>query len=298
MLPLADRRDALDIVAPFERVAIVGFGLIGGSLGLAIKERWPSARVIAVDRKDVIETAVGMQAADVGADDLGLTAEADLVILAAPVASNIRTLGQLASHLPGTAIVTDVGSTKRETIAAAAALPARLQFIGGHPLAGAAVSGVAAARSDLFVHRPWILTPAADAGEVVARLKAWVEGLGAFVHLLTPEAHDALVSVLSHLPQLTASALMHVVGQQVGAEGLAFAGRGLRDTTRLASSRAAIWRDIAATNQDNIGRAIDALVSVLLEMKADLGGGAGALDRTFDSAAEWKAVLERHFDQE
>jgi prephenate dehydrogenase len=285
------------VVAPFHRVAIVGFGLIGGSVGLAIKERWPSAVVIAVDRKDVIETAIRMQAADVGAEDLVLAAEADLVILAAPVASNIRTLGQLAAHVPGTAIVTDVGSTKRETIAAAAMLPSRLEFIGGHPLAGAAVSGVAAARSDLFVHRPWILTPA-NAGEGVERLKAWVEGLGAKVHLLTPEAHDALVSVLSHLPQLTASALMHVVGQQAGPAGLALAGSGLRDTTRLASSSAAIWRDIAATNQDNIGRAIDALVSALLEMKADLAGGTGALDRTFDSAAEWKAVLERHFHQE
>ena len=100
------------------------------------------------------------------------------------------------------------------------------------------------------------------------RLSAFVEALGARVHLMTPEAHDSLVAYLSHLPQLAASALMHLVGERAGAEGLALAGRGLRDTTRLASSPPDIWRDIAATNRDNIARAIDELIAILLAAQA------------------------------
>jgi prephenate dehydrogenase len=278
---------------PFRRVAIVGSGLIGGSLGLAIKARWPSTFVVAVDRPDVVETAVRMGAADAGAGELARAAGADLVVLAAPVESNIRTLRDLAPHVPGEAIVTDVGSTKRETVRAAAVLPERLQFIGGHPIAGAAVGGVTAARPDLFVGQPWILTPAGDGEPGTSRLGHWLGALGATVHCLTPEAHDALVAVLSHLPQLTASALMHVVGEMAKSEGLALAGRGLRDTTRLASSPKEVWRDIVRTNQDKIGPAVDALVEVLRAMRDDLDGRSGAVERTFESAASWKAVLER-----
>jgi GNAT superfamily N-acetyltransferase len=182
--------------------------------------------------------------------------------------------------------------------AAAAALPPRLQFVGGHPVAGAAVSGVGAARADLFERRPWILTPDSSGEPGIAKLTAWIEAMGATVHRLTPESHDRLVSMLSHLPQITASALMQVVGNCSGAEGLALAGPGLRDTTRLASSGASIWRDIAATNQDNIGSAIGALVSVLVDIKADLAGGNAALVRTFDAAAAWRATLEGHVGEQ
>lgn len=283
--------------APFERIAIVGFGLIGASIALAARRRWPSALLIAIDRTDVIETAMRMHAADVGGDDLVLGAEADLVVLAAPVRANLRILAELPAHVPGDAVVTDVGSTKREVDDAAAALPPRLCFIGGHPLAGAAVGGLDSARPDLFARRPWILTPNADRPAESARLSRFVEGLGARVHLMTPEAHDSVVAYLSHLPQLAASALMHLVGERAGAAGLALAGRGLSDTTRLASSPADIWQDITATNRDNIGRAIDELVAILLQLKAGTDDGARALEATFESAAHWKRILEAGRDQ-
>ena len=277
--------------APFERIAIVGFGLIGASIALAARERWPSALLIGVDRKDVIETAMRMHAADVGGDDLVMAADADLIILAAPVLANIRILSELHVHVPAEAVVTDVGSTKQRIAAAASALPARLSFIGGHPLAGAAIGGLDAARADLFADRPWILTPA---GHPIAaeKLSSFIDGLGARVHLMTPAAHDSVVAYLSHLPQLTASALMHLVGERAGLEGLSLAGRGLSDTTRLASSPVDIWRDIIATNQDNIARAIDELVDILLQLKAGARGGTDPLGTTFDSAAHWKRVLE------
>ena len=283
---------------PFARVAVVGFGLMGASFALAVRERWPSALLIAVDRRAVIETAMRMHAADVGGDDLVLAAEADLVVLAAPVLANIAILGELPDHVPGNAIVTDVGSTKRAIVAAARSLPSRLSFVGGHPLAGAAVGGVESARPDLFRARPWILTPDGPASDAAAaRLRTVIDALGGQIQTMSAEAHDRLAAYLSHLPQLAASALMHVVGQHAGADGLALAGRGLRDTTRLASSPADIWRDIAASNREHISEAIDELIDVLTRMKPTPGGPSDALDATFESAAEWKRVLERGADR-
>ena len=275
----------------FPRVAIVGCGLIGGSLALATRRRWPSSLVIAVDRKDVLETAIRLGAVDVGGDDLVMAAEADLIVLSAPVRQNVEVLGRLAEYVPGEAVVTDVGSTKGTTAAAAAALPPRLRFVGGHPLAGAASGGILSARADLFEGRPWLLADDARPDDAVERLERFVAGVGAVPSRIGVDEHDRLLAYLSHLPQLAASALMHVVGEHTGAAGLSLSGRGLRDTTRLAASPADIWRDVAATNHQHIAEALDELIAVLASMRADLDGGA-ALDRVFESAARWKRTLE------
>src|SRR5438093_8791042 len=145
----------------FEKIGIVGLGLIGGSLALKARELWPGALVIGVDNKDVLETAMRMHAIDVAAEDLIVLAEADLVVLAAPVKQNIALLAELDDHVRQPAVVTDTGSTKRNIVSAAAALPPRFTFIGGHPLAGAAHGGLDHARPDLFAGRPWLLTPEA-----------------------------------------------------------------------------------------------------------------------------------------
>jgi len=291
-LPVAEGGEGTD--PPFRRIAVIGFGLIGASLALAVRRLWPSVLLVAVDRRGVIERAMRMHAADAGGDDLALAAGAELVVLAAPVLANIEIIGKIAAHIPGDAVVTDVGSTKRDIVFAARGLPDRLRFVGGHPLAGAAVGGVEASRADLFQGRPWILTPDGDAAAAAgSRLSVLLTAIGSHVQTMPPDAHDALVAYLSHLPQLAASALMHVVGEHAGHDGLALAGRGLRDTTRLASSPADIWRDIAASNQDNIARAIDELVAILLRMKPVPDAPPEALDRTFDSAAQWKRVLDR-----
>jgi prephenate dehydrogenase len=280
-------------VPVFPSVAIVGFGFMGGSLGLAVKRRWPSSLVIAVDEKPVLETAMRMCAADVGGDSLVMAADASLVVLAAPVRANITVLGQLSEFIPGDAVVTDLGSTKAETVSAAGRLPGRFEFIGGHPLAGAALGGIAEARPDLFDGRPWLLTPdrSTDAG-VLARLRQFVEGLGASPVELSPSDHDRMVAYLSHLPQLAVTALMHVVGEAVGEEGLALAGLGLRDTTRLASSPAGIWRDIAATNPKQVTEAIDALIDVLQRFRSEAERPDASFDAIFASAARWKQKLD------
>jgi prephenate dehydrogenase len=275
---------------PFQRIAIVGLGLIGGSLALAIRQRWSGGLIVAVDRKPVLEAAMRIHAADVAADDLGMASEAELIVLAAPVRQNLEVMQRLPEFVRGPAIVTDVGSTKAAIVERARALPDSLTFIGGHPLAGSAASGIAAARADLFANRPWILTTPAPEAALV-QLESFVSALGAHTLRMDAAAHDTLVAYLSHLPQLTVSALMHVVGNRVGAEGLALAGRGLRDTTRLAASPAGIWRDVAATNDAALAHALDDLIEVLQALRADLHDGA-RLEQVFESAARWKASLE------
>jgi prephenate dehydrogenase len=275
----------------FEKIAIVGLGLIGGSIALAAREIWPKALVIAVDNKDVLEQAMVMHALDVAADDLVVASEADLVILAAPVKQNIALLEALEAHVGGHAVVTDVSSTKREIVEAARRLPPRFTFVGGHPMGGAARGGITNARPDLFKGRPWIFTPHNDgAADALDKLFQFATGLGATPRTMTAAEHDRLLAFVSHLPQLAASALMDVVGSGAQEVGLALAGRGLVDTTRLASSPADIWRDVTATNAKEIGAALDALIERLKELRSGLEGG-DALDATFEEAARWREVL-------
>jgi prephenate dehydrogenase len=257
-------------IAEFRRVAIVGAGLIGGSVALGIRERGSGRNVITLDR----------------GDDLGPVTDADLVILAAPVAENIHILQTLKPRLSPTTIVTDTGSTKAAIVAAAGGA----RFIGGHPVAGAAVSGRGAARANLFAGRPWVLTPTAESPDGdVARVRAFAEHLGGVVHLLDAAEHDRLFALISHLPQLVASALMDVVGSGAGAAGLALAGQGLRDTTRLAGSPPGIWRDIVQTNHANIAASLDAMIAALTRLRDDSTGES--LTPIFDLAARWRQTL-------
>src|SRR5262245_50695771 len=164
----------------FQKIGVVGLGLIGGSIALAARQLWPTSLVIAVDNKDVLETAMRLHAIDVAADDPIVLAEADLVVLAAPTRQNIARLGDLDEYVRQPAVVTDTSSTKRAIIEAARHLPPRFTFVGGHPLAGAARGGLEHARPDLFRGRPWLLTPTGDAGGTATeRLFAFIRAMGA-----------------------------------------------------------------------------------------------------------------------
>lgn len=280
---------------PFRRLAIYGLGLIGGSIALAVRRRWPAVAILAVDRQPVLDRALDMRVVDEGSTSLRSADGADLVVLAAPVLQNVAILEELAGAVHQPALVTDVGSTKRIMMQTAAALPERLPFVGGHPLSGAATSGVEAARPDLFDDRPWILTSSERVPPgMLDRLSQFVTGLHAVPRQMDADEHDRLLAYVSHLPQLAVSALMHVVGCRAGADGLELAGRGLRDTTRLATSPARTWRDIAATNGDNIALALDDLIAALEQLKAapQPDAGTSELESMFTSAARWKGVLE------
>lgn len=275
----------------FDRIGIVGVGLIGGSIALAVRARHPSTHIVGVDSSTVIDAAERRGAIDRGADDVRALADVDLVILAAPVRQNLRLLEQIGAVLRRDAIVTDTSSTKRQILEAARALPRSASFVGGHPLAGAAVGGLAHARADLFAGRPWFLTPIDDQrGPALGRLVAFVTMLGASPAVMDVEAHDRLMAFLSHLPQLTVSALMAVIGSATREEGLAFSGQGLIDSTRLASSPATIWQDIVTTNADQVSGALDALIACLQELRADLPRGE-RLEAVFSAANRWRQAL-------
>jgi prephenate dehydrogenase len=277
----------------FGKIGVVGLGLIGGSIALAARQIWPSSLVIGVDCKDTLEMAMRLHAIDVAADDLYVLAEADVVILAAPVRENIALLERLDEAVQQPAVVTDTGSTKRAIVEAARRLPPRFTFVGGHPLGGAAKGGLEHARPDLFSGRPWLLTPTGDgAAEAAEKLSVFARALGAEPRFVPAAAHDRLLAYLSHLPQLTASALMQVIGDAVGEEGLALAGRGLVDTTRLASSPSGIWKDIAATNADELRGALDVLIGVLHDLRSELGEGE-RLTEVFTAANRWRDALKK-----
>jgi prephenate dehydrogenase len=261
---------------PFSRIAVLGNGLIGASVLQAARRAWPEVDVDALD----------------AGDDVSRVGGAELVVLAAPVRVNIGLLGAIEPHLTAATVVTDTGSTKRVICAAAVSRPA-IDFIGGHPMAGGAKGGAVHARADLFDGRPWILTPRPGTPSgALGRLEALVVGLGAVPHVMTPELHDRFVGAVSHLPQLTASALMHVVGRLAGDAGLELAGPGLVDSTRLAGSPPDIWKDIAATNEDVLRDALTELIRTLTDLRESLGSGA-AVEAVFTSAARWRAALDR-----
>lgn len=290
-LPVVQSEPSAAEAGPFGKVGIVGLGLVGGSLALAVRKRWPGSLVVGLDDKEVLEQAMVLHAIDVAADDPVVLAEVDLVVLAAPAATNLDLIDVVGEHVRTRAVVTDVGATKRAIAARAARLPARLQFVGGHPLAGAARQGIQFARDDLFVERPWILTPDGDgAADAVERLTAFVAALGAVPRIMAAADHDRLVGIINHLPHLAATALMHLIGERAGDEGLALAGRGLIDTTRLASSPASVWTDVCRTNADEIGEQLDELIAVLQSMRDDLESDV-VVTRIFESANAWRARL-------
>ena len=276
---------------PFRTIAIVGVGLIGGSVGLAARATWPGVRVIGIDARDVLVSAVALGAVTDTAGDVSAALAAELIVLCAPVAVNVATLAALAPRLGPDAVVTDVGSTKRDIVAAAETHGVH-GFVGGHPLAGAATSGTASAREHLFRGRPWILTPSAcSAPAAVEGLRGFAVALGAMPTVLDAVAHDRLMAYVSHLPQVVASALLETVGASVGESGLALSGPGLADTTRLAASPGGLWAGILAANADHVAEALASLESALARLRAGLADAA-AVETTFASAARWRRAIK------
>ncbi|MFA5115362.1 MAG: prephenate dehydrogenase [Candidatus Omnitrophota bacterium] len=236
----------------FKEVAIIGPGLIGGSIALAIKEKKISLRVTAVSRhKKTIDLARKLKAIDSGSRSLSIVKSADLLILAVPVETILRLADALKGLLPQDCIVVDVGSSKKKIVA-------KLQrlfpfYIGAHPLAGSQNQGIKNARADMFKGSLCVLTPTARTKPVVLdKVSRMWKMFGARVALLSPKEHDRILAMVSHLPHCVSFALMAALPKG----HLKYASSGLRDTTRIAGSDAGLWVDIFLSNRENMLKAI------------------------------------------
>ncbi len=237
-------------------IAIVGVGLIGGSLALGLRRAHPEVRIIGIDRDEAnLDLAIRRGVID-EAGTLDAIADADMVLLAVPVRQMDTLFGEIAARLRPDAILTDVGSTKQRVInAARAGLGAQVaQFVPAHPIAGREHSGVAAAASELFEGKHVVLTPLAENKPgALERVGSVWKACGANVVEMSAESHDAVFAAVSHLPHMLAFALVDELAGRANAKQLfAFAASGFRDFTRIASSSPQMWRDIALHNRDAI----------------------------------------------
>jgi len=272
------------------RLAVIGVGLIGGSFALALKQAGKVSHVVGVGRNRAnLDLARERRIIDsIAADTASAARDADLVLVAAPVAQFPAILAQLKDTK---ALITDAGSTKRDVVAAArAALGAGIaRFVPGHPVAGAEKSGAAAASADLFKARRVVLTPLKEnPAASVAQVQSLWEACGARVTQLAPDEHDAVLAAVSHLPHLLAYALVHDIAGRGNAEQLfSYAAGGFRDFTRIASSHPEMWRDICIANRDLLLGELTRYGEQLgfVEKLLHAGDGAG-LEKLFAQARE------------
>ena len=286
----------------FEKVAIVGVGLIGGSFGLALKEAKRCRKVIGAGRSAAnLKLAVECGAIDAfETDAAAAVCGADLVLVAAPVAQFEKIFLAIGPQLGPTCLVMDAGSTKRDVVAAARkGLGGKIaQFVPAHPIAGAEKSGAAAASAGLFKGRKVVLTPLAENSPDSVRIadETWT-AVGAKTSTMPPEQHDAVFAAVSHLPHLLAYALVGDISARADAKQLfGYAAGGFRDFTRIASSHPEMWRDICMANRDRLLHELHLYEKKLQETGAMLeAGNAEALEKMF---ADARAARERWLNGE
>lgn len=283
----------------FNRVAILGLGLIGGSIGLALHKAKAAQQVVGYD----LGKGVMNQARKVGAIDQPYSALADavrgseLIILATPVGAMKVLLQDIASAvLPG-AVVTDVASTKVQVITwAEEFLPSTVAFVGGHPMTGKELSGVEAADASLFQNRIYCLTPTARTNpNAITKVSTLIEALGARVRFLEPAEHDGQVAGVSHLPFLASIALMNTVAQSSAwGDAALLAAGGFRDATRLAGGNPEMYRDICLTNAEALTRWLNEYIRSLSTLRDRIAEHDRSLDETFAKAQQlrqqWQAT--------
>ncbi|MBN9422743.1 MAG: prephenate dehydrogenase [Candidatus Accumulibacter sp. 66-26] len=275
----------------FRKLVVFGVGLIGGSFALGLKAAGQIEEIVGFGRSLASLTqALELGVIDrVGANAGQEVADADLVLIATPVAQMPEIMARIAPYLGPQALVTDGGSTKSDVVAAArAAFGAKAgQFVPAHPIAGAENSGAAAARADLYCGKKVVLTPLAENTVLdVARVRSAWEWCGAQIHELTPAEHDRVFAAVSHLPHLLSFALVHDIAVRDNRElFFSFAASGFRDFTRIAASHPEMWRDICLANRVALLDELDRYRAQLDELRDALQRGDGAqLEATFDVA--------------
>lgn len=261
----------------FQVVSIIGIGLIGGSLGMALKQRGLAKKVIGVARTEkTLSTALQQGAADeVTSNSLEAVAEADLVFLSTPVLQIPALLRSIAPKLPRNCIVSDTGSSKQMIVEAASSLGS-LRFVGGHPMAGSENKGVEHARPDLFEGAVYFLTQTEKTDpEALTALSDLAEELGAKPLILSPERHDRIVAATSHLPHVLAAALVKLAQRAKEADPLVLQGMatGFKDATRIASGDPEMWSDIFISNRERILEALKEWEGITGELEKILEAG-------------------------
>lgn len=245
-------------------VAIVGIGLIGGSLGAAIRNAHPEWRVIGINRSPApLEYALehGMISEKASLEE-GV-AQADLIFIATPVSSIIPLVEKIAEHCRGGAVITDVGSTKAEVVRQAEdILKDKANFVGGHPMAGSEKTGPEAARADLFRNAFYLLTPTENTdAQALRTVHSTISSLGALVLALDPEEHDRTIAVISHVPHFASVCLVEVADRYIrkSQDLIQIAAGGFRDMTRIAAGDPQMWLDIALANKDAVSQGLHEL---------------------------------------
>ena len=275
----------------FKQITIIGTGLIGGSFALALKAAGFEGKIVGCDRSGVLDRARAMRAIDSGTEDpIEAVTGSDLIVLATPVGGIIDLIERIGPIAPPGALITDVGSTKKEIIERARAVfgdKAPQRFLAGHPMAGKEHSGLENAESKLFLNAVWLLVPQAGQSVDQGKLKDYcelLEKLGVRLLKMDADRHDQMCAWISHLPQMISTALAATLVEELGdnSDVHAIGGRALREMTRISSSPFSMWRDIAHTNTANIQHAIAMLEQRLVHIRENLR--TPALRDEFDHA--------------
>ncbi|HWJ46753.1 MAG TPA: prephenate dehydrogenase/arogenate dehydrogenase family protein [Candidatus Udaeobacter sp.] len=275
------------------QITIIGTGLIGGSLALALRKKKFAGRIVGCDREGTLERARMRGAIDDGtANPADAVHGSQIVVLATPVLAICDLIERVGPVLPARALLTDVGSTKTAVVERALKVfgkNAGKRFLAGHPMAGKEMSGVDFADADLFKNAVWFLSPLPDQNlneGLFAELAGWIDAIGARIAMLPAEEHDRLCAWISHLPQMISTALAAALVEEFGAEApvLAAGGRALQEMTRISASPYSMWRDVAISNKKNLQDALWKVEQRLAHIRENLA--------TRELAAEFEQAHE------
>jgi prephenate dehydrogenase len=279
------------------QITIIGTGLIGGSLGLALRKKKFAGRIVGCDREGTLERARMRGAIDEGTANPGDAVHgSQVVVLATPVLAIVDLIERLGPSLPAKTLMTDVGSTKTVVVEQAAKVfgkNAGKRFLAGHPMAGREMSGVDYADAELFHKAVWFLTPPAGQNlneGVFAEFIGWIDQIGARIAMLPALEHDRLCAWISHLPQMISTALAAALVEEFGDEAplLPAGGRALQEMTRISASPYSMWRDIAITNKTNLEKALWKVEQRLAHIRENLA--TRQLAEEFEQAHQLRKV--------
>ncbi|MBT8588301.1 prephenate dehydrogenase/arogenate dehydrogenase family protein [Polynucleobacter paneuropaeus] len=279
-------------------VSIVGVGLIGASLGLALKQAGVVTKVLGVGRSQLnLEQALKIGAIDGAVDLVDAAKQSDLIVLCVPVAQMRATFAAIEPHLASKTLITDAGSTKGDVILAAKEVLGKkaCQFVPAHPIAGGAQHGASAAKADLFFGKQVIICPLQEnSPQDIALIEKFWQAVGALVKMLSSVQHDAIYAAVSHLPHILSYALMaSVINSEDAADKLSHIGAGFKDFTRIAASSPEMWRDICLANSTSILKELDQYLAIVQHLRKLIADNDGAgIERLFAKASKARQDLD------